>query len=76
MAPNMTALGIDRMTFEDRLKLVQEIWDSLAADAEKTSLPSAQEEELARRLADDDAHPEEGIPWEVVKAEARTRRKR
>ena len=76
MSPIMTTLGIDRMNFEERLKLVQELWDSIATEAENTSLTPAQQEELTRRLVDDDAHPEDGIPWETIKAEARARRKR
>lgn len=64
------------MNFDERLQLVQDLWDSIAAEAANTPLTSAQQEELARRLADDDAHPEDGIPWETIKAEARARRKR
>ena len=76
MAPTMTTLGNDRMTFEERMKLIQEIWDSMAGEAEKIPLPQAQQDELGRRLADDDAHPDDGIPWEIIKAEARARRNR
>jgi putative addiction module component (TIGR02574 family) len=76
MSPTMTSLGIDRMTFDERLKLIQEIWDSMAGEVEKSPLTQAQQEELARRLADDDAHPDDAIPWEVIKAEARARRNR
>jgi putative addiction module component (TIGR02574 family) len=76
MTSTITSLGIDRMNIEDRLHLIQAIWDSLATDAEKLPLTPAQQEELNRRLADDDAHPEDGIPWETIKAEARARRKR
>jgi putative addiction module component (TIGR02574 family) len=76
MSPTITALGIDRMNFEERLQLVQDLWDSIATEAESAPLTPAQQEELLRRLADDDAHPEDGIPWETIKADARARRKR
>ena len=32
--------------------------------------------ELERRIADDDAHPDDLIPWEQIKAEALARLKR
>jgi len=39
MAMSMKDLGIDRLSAEDRLALVQEIWDSLAADMERPPPP-------------------------------------
>jgi putative addiction module component (TIGR02574 family) len=33
-------------------------------------LTDAQIKELERRVADDDAHPDDVVPWELVKAEA------
>lgn len=38
MAVTMKELGLDRLSADDRLALVQEIWDSLAVDAEQTPL--------------------------------------
>jgi putative addiction module component (TIGR02574 family) len=76
MAPTLQELGIDRLSVEDRLALVQAIWDSIAADIERTPLTEDQRLELERRLAAADANPAEGIPWEVVKAEALARARR
>jgi putative addiction module component (TIGR02574 family) len=69
----MKDLGIDRLSVEDRLALVQEIWDSVAADVERAPLTNAQRQELERRLADSLARPDAVTPWEEVKGEALTR---
>ena len=72
MPVSMTALGIDRLSREDRLALVQEIWDSVAAEG-GSLLTDAQRRELERRADEDDADPDGGIPWADVKAQARAR---
>ncbi len=73
MAVNMKDLGIDMLSPEDRLTLVQEIWNSLAAEGERLPLTEAKRQELERRLAADDASPDDVIPWEQVKAAALAR---
>ena len=76
MPVTMKELGIDRLSPQDRLALVEEIWDSLAADQEQTPLTQAQEEEVDRRLAAHRANPQAAIPWEQVEAEALKRLQR
>jgi putative addiction module component (TIGR02574 family) len=66
-------LGIDRLSIEDRLALAQQIWESAADDLDRQPLTGAQREELERRVAAADAQPDEGVPWEVVQAEAQAR---
>jgi putative addiction module component (TIGR02574 family) len=51
MSSLMTTLGIDRLSVEERLQLVQEIWDSLGDRVEQMPLTPAQQQELERRLA-------------------------
>jgi putative addiction module component (TIGR02574 family) len=68
MATTMKELGIDRMNSEDRLKLVQEIWDSLTAEAEQAPLTEPQRQDLQRRLANYGSNPKVGSSWEEVKA--------
>ena len=70
MPPTLKELGIDKLSIEDRIELVQEIWDSIAEGAEQILLIEAPKQELDRRLADDEANPADAVPWEVVKAEA------
>lgn len=70
MAPTLQELGIDRLSVEDRLALVEAIWDSIAREIERAPLREAQRRELERRLADSTARPDAVTPWEVIKARA------
>lgn len=62
------SLGIDRLPIEERLALVEDLWDSIAADSKAVPLTEAQRIELQKRIEEDDAHPDDVIPWEQVKA--------
>jgi len=73
MAVTISSLGLDKLSREERLALVQELWDSIAAEPAACRLTDAQKEELLRRADEADTHPETGVPWEEVKAKARTR---
>ncbi len=66
-------LGIDRLPVDQKVKLVQEIWDSIAQEV--GALPPAPEErvELERRLAEDQASPEDVLTWDEIKADAAKR---
>jgi putative addiction module component (TIGR02574 family) len=66
MAATMKELGIDRLSVDERLALVQEIWDSIAAQPDRVLLTDAQRQELERRLADHRANPGDVVPWEQV----------
>jgi putative addiction module component (TIGR02574 family) len=67
MVASLEALGIDRLSVEDRLKLVEEIWDSIATDSTALPLTPDQRQELERRLAAHKANPEEAVPWSEVR---------
>ena len=73
MAATLESLGIHRLSVEERIALVQQIWDSIAPEVHQAPLTPAQRAELERRADDDDANPEDVVPWEEVKAEARRR---
>jgi len=73
MSPTLQALGIDRFSVAERIALVQDIWDSIAADAELSALTDEQKQEIDRRLAAHQANPQAAIPWEQVEAEALAR---
>ena len=73
MAPTMKDLGIDRLAVEDRLALVQEIWDSIAAESGGSLPTEGQRRELERRLAASVASPDDVVPWEEVLAKALAR---
>ena len=70
MAAKMKELGIDRLSSEERVALVQEIWDSVAEDVERQTLNEEERLELGRRLSAHEASPEDVVPWEEVKARA------
>ena len=64
----MESFGLDRLSAAERIILVEELWDSVAASPEAGSLSEAHREDLQRRL---DAHrdnPKAGSPWAEVKA--------
>jgi putative addiction module component (TIGR02574 family) len=73
MPPTMKALAIDRLNVEDRIALVQAIWDSIGAETHVPLLTEAQRRELDRRLADHEANSGDVVPWEQVKAGALAR---
>ena len=76
MSVSLRSLGIDRLSVEERLALVEDLWDSIAEESAATSLTDAQRAELDRRLADHEANPNDVVPWEDVKASIATRLKR
>jgi putative addiction module component (TIGR02574 family) len=66
------SLGLDQLPRGERLVLVQELWDSIAAEG-PPPLTEAKRRELERRVAEDDASPDDVIPWEQVKARTAAR---
>jgi putative addiction module component (TIGR02574 family) len=76
MTASVKSLGIDRLPIDERLALVEEIWDSIAADTGAVPLTDAQRIELEKRIAEDDARPDDVTPWEQVKASTLARLKK
>ena len=72
MPVTIESLGIDKLSRDERITLVQDIWDSIAAER-PPQISEARRRELERRAAEDDANPDDVIPWEVVKADALAR---
>ncbi|MGQ0649696.1 MAG: addiction module protein [Gemmatimonadaceae bacterium] len=64
------AFDYRRLTIAERLQLVEDIWDSIAEDADAATLPLSEAElaELERRRAEMDANPGLGETWDVVRA--------
>ena len=65
MAVNLSELL--QLPVEERLKLVEALWDSIAEFPEALELSAAQKQELDRRLEDYRNDPEAGIPWAQLK---------
>ncbi len=58
---------LKELTASERLQLVQDLWDSIAAEPNSVSVTEAQKEELDRRF---DAHPtddRDDISWSEVR---------
>jgi putative addiction module component (TIGR02574 family) len=64
---------IAALSVDERLRLIEIIWDSIAAEPGQPELTEAQRQELERRMAAHAASPETAIPWEEVKAQALAR---
>jgi putative addiction module component (TIGR02574 family) len=67
---------VDAWPVEDRVLLIQQLWDRLVDQGYEPEIWEDLRDELDRRLAADEAAPDEVVSWEEVKAEAlkRTRR--
>ena len=61
-----SAFNIDDLSPEERLSLLEQLWESLTAQPEAIPLTEAQRAELDRRLDEMDRGDVDGIPWEEV----------
>lgn len=59
---------IKALSIEDRIHLVQAVWDSIAAEQACPDLTKEQQQELDRRIAAYEANPNEVMTWEEIKA--------
>lgn len=62
---------IDNLPVEERLRLVEDIWESIRAHPEALPLTDAQREELDRRFATHEADPEAAKDLESVLSRVR-----
>jgi putative addiction module component (TIGR02574 family) len=67
MAVNLSE--VLKLPVEERLRLVESIWDSIAEFPEALELTEAQKLELDRRLDAYEADPDAGVPWSDLKAD-------
>ena len=52
----------------ERVKLVQDIWDSVVEVPDALPLTDRERQELDRRLDDYERNPKLGVPWAELKA--------
>ena len=63
-------LGLERLSVEQRLALIDEIWDSLPDDVDPMdAIPEHHREEIERRYAEAIANPGLDRPWREVVSE-------
>jgi putative addiction module component (TIGR02574 family) len=65
-------IDIGRLSVAERLRLVEQLWDSLAETPHSIPLTSSQRQELDRRLDRVDRDGATGIPWDDMVARLRT----
>ena len=72
----MSSIRKDILTLSvaDRLRLLGEIWDSLASTPEAIRVTDAQRKELARRRRAHARNPSAAKPWEEVRAKLERRK--
>lgn len=66
-----------KLSAPERIRLAQELWDSIIPEAEENPdlLPLSEEQiqELERRLAEHERDPGSAVPWEDMRARLRAR---
>ena len=67
------AVDIDKLNVEERLRLIEELWESLSSDPSRIPLTQAQKNELDRRLDAIEEGDDAGIPWNDVLDRIRNR---
>ena len=69
----MSIIDINQLSPEQRLELLEQLWDSLSSNPDAVPLTAAQREELDRRLDEIDREGPVGIPWDEVMRRIRSR---
>jgi putative addiction module component (TIGR02574 family) len=69
----MSTIDIGKLSPEQRLELLEQLWESLSEMPEAVPMTDAQREELDRRLDDLDREGPVGIPWNEVLDRIRSR---
>ena len=68
-------IDLDSLSVDERLRLLERVWESISRSAPDVPLTADQQIELDRRLDELDAEAEpEGIPWEDVLQQIRSAR--
>jgi putative addiction module component (TIGR02574 family) len=75
MTSNALRKDLFRLSTAEKLELVEEIWDSIPEEDEALTLTPEQREDLDRRLAEADADPDGGVPWEEARERIRQRQR-
>ena len=65
--------SIKHLSVAERVRLVQDIWDTLQPTAEELPLTAEQSQLIDGRLEEHRRDPASAIPWEEVKARIESR---
>ena len=69
---NPTHTSVFDLSPSEKLQLVEDLWDDLAAMPEAVPIHDWQKEEVARRKSNLKKNPASGLTWEGVKRRARS----
>jgi len=69
----LPTLDLSRLSPDEKLRLLEQVWDSLAAEPSSVPLVDWQIRELDRRLDELDRDGPSGIPWDRVLREIEDR---
>ena len=60
---------LTKLPVAERLKLIEDLWDSIDAETADLPMPDWHKAELDKRLAAHERDPEAALPWHEVKAD-------
>ncbi|VXD19927.1 putative addiction module component [Planktothrix serta PCC 8927] len=63
----VTLNQIISLGIEDRIRLVQDIWDSIAAEQAYPDLTEVEKQELDHRITAYETNPDDVMTWEDIK---------
>ena len=67
----MTSASIFDLSTSEKLQLVEDLWDDIAAEPDGVPVHDWQKQELARRKANLRENPASGLRWDEVKRRVR-----
>jgi putative addiction module component (TIGR02574 family) len=65
--------AIKRLSVRERVRLVQDIWETLQPSAEELPLTEGQQRLVDTRLEEHRRDPASAVPWEQIKARIESR---
>lgn len=69
----ITVDDLRALSVGERLRLVEELWDMIAASPDDLPITDVQRKELDRRIEAMNADPSAGRPWDEVRLDLRRR---
>ncbi|MBT8438587.1 MAG: addiction module protein [Gammaproteobacteria bacterium] len=66
MAKPLTQMNIQELSVSDRIRMAEELWDSVLEDQASIEVTDAQKKALEQRLKIYKSSPSEGSTWEEV----------
>ena len=71
----LSSIQIDSLNTEERLELIEALWESLGDERDRLPVPESHKRILDKRLDEIDSGDDDGIPWDEVKTRILSRLK-